>query len=42
MKFLLRKGATMNVQNLDGNTVLHFCYSHGRQARYQAKYTFLS
>ncbi|CAM9631266.1 unnamed protein product, partial [Pylaiella littoralis] len=33
MKFLLRKGATMNLQNLDGNTVLHFCYSQGRQAR---------
>lgn len=23
----------MNLQNLDGNTVLHFCYSQGRQAR---------
>ncbi|CAM9295450.1 unnamed protein product [Ectocarpus sp. 13 AM-2016] len=32
-KFLLRKGATMNLQNMDGNTVLHFCYSHGHQAR---------
>ncbi|CAM9963332.1 unnamed protein product [Ectocarpus sp. 6 AP-2014] len=32
-KFLLRKGATMNLQNMDGHTVLHFCYSHGHQAR---------
>lgn len=33
MKFLLRKGATMNHQNMDGNTVLHFCYAHGRPVR---------
>ena len=25
-KFLLRRGAKMNAQTLDGNTVLHFCY----------------
>ncbi|CAM9186889.1 unnamed protein product, partial [Laminaria digitata] len=29
VKFLLRKGATMNHQNMDGNSVLHFCYSIG-------------
>lgn len=33
VKFLLRKGASMNVQNHDGNTVLHFCHALGRQAR---------
>jgi len=35
-KFLLRRGATMNLQNLYGNTCLHFCYaySHVELAEY--------
>ena len=27
-KFLLRRGADMNVQNNVGNTALHFCYAY--------------
>lgn len=35
-KFLLRRGANMNAQNLAGNTVLHFCftYSHTELGKY--------
>ena len=35
-KFLLRRGANINAQNLAGNTVLHFCftYSHTELGNY--------
>lgn len=28
-KFLLRRGANINIQNLSGNTALHYCYAYG-------------
>ena len=36
IKFLLRKGANINAQNLAGNTALHFCftYSHKELGQY--------
>ena len=27
-KFLLRRGANINIQNLSGNTALHYCYAY--------------
>eukprot|EP01033_Poteriospumella_lacustris_P018563 gene18563-13367_t len=30
-KFLLRRGANINMQNLSGNTALHYCYAYGNK-----------
>lgn len=31
-KFLLRRGADVNIQNSAGNTALHFCYAYNKEA----------
>jgi hypothetical protein len=31
-KFLLRRGANVNIQNLSGNTALHYCYAYSNIA----------
>jgi hypothetical protein len=31
-KFLLRRGANINIQNLTGNTALHYCYAYGNRS----------
>ncbi|RYY70187.1 ankyrin repeat domain-containing protein [archaeon] len=30
-KFLLRRGANINMQNLVGNTCLHYCYAYSQR-----------
>lgn len=30
-KFLLRRGGNVNLQNLSGNTCLHYCYAYGHE-----------
>ena len=31
-KFLLRRGANINIQNLSGNTALHYCYAYSNRS----------